>query len=148
PRRSLPAEPPLERGLRLGPVVVDHGVPRRVAPLAAAHELVLAGDAFEPRAQLLERRPRALVRRVRLELDAEVALVLERVPQEEVLGFGVRVRSRARPSPRASRRRSRRTTPSRAARRRARAGACGRRLRASRPASRAPAASARSTRPS
>src|SRR5207244_3599966 len=78
--------------LCLGPVVADHGVPRRVAPRAAADELVLPGHALERRAHLLEGGTRALVRRVRLELDPEVALVLERVPQKEVLGFGVRVR--------------------------------------------------------
>src|SRR5262249_3865265 len=63
-----------------------------VAPLAAANELVLARDALERRAHLLERGARALVRRVRLELDAEIALVLERVPHEEVLRLRIRVR--------------------------------------------------------
>src|SRR3954453_14114621 len=36
-----PAQLQLQARLHLRPVVVDHRVPRRVAPLAAAHELVL-----------------------------------------------------------------------------------------------------------
>src|SRR6478736_6598944 len=86
------AQPLLEPRLHLRPVVVDHRVPGRVTPLAAAHELVLTRDALERRAHLLERGTRALVQGVGLELDAEVPLVLERVPQEEVLRLGVRVR--------------------------------------------------------
>src|SRR5579875_1152312 len=92
--RSLPPpEPPLEARLHLRPVVVDHRVPRRVAPLAAADEHVLAEDPLEPRRERGEGGPRPLVRRVGLELDPEVALLLERVPQEEVLRLGVRARS-------------------------------------------------------
>src|SRR6476469_5880778 len=86
------AQPVFEPRLHLRPVVVDHRVPGRVTPLAAAHELVLTRDALERRAHLLERGTRALVQGVRLELDAEVPLVLERVPQKEVLRLGVRVR--------------------------------------------------------
>src|SRR4029077_17210639 len=86
------AQPLLEPRLHLRPVVVDHRVPGRVTPLAAAHELVLTRDALERRAHLLERGTRALVQGVGLELDAEVPVVLGRVRQEEVLRLGVRVR--------------------------------------------------------
>ena len=44
-----PPQPSLEARLHLRPVVVDHRVPRRVAPLAAADEHVLAEDALERR---------------------------------------------------------------------------------------------------
>src|SRR5205814_9310339 len=78
---------------RLRPVVADYAVPRRDATFAAAHEHVLAEDALELGRERRQSGPGPLVRGVRLELDEEVALVLECVPQEEVLRLGVRTRS-------------------------------------------------------
>src|SRR5262249_49352310 len=85
-----PPEPAFEALLHRGPVVVDHGVPRGVAPFAAADEHVLAEDALELRRERRERRPRPLIRGIRLELDPEVALVLEGAPHQEVLRLLVR----------------------------------------------------------
>src|SRR5215471_18551602 len=75
-RSLLPAEAKLKARPHVRPVVVDNRVPRRVAPLAAAYQHVLAEHAFELGRKGGESCPRALVRRVRLELDPEVALVL------------------------------------------------------------------------
>jgi hypothetical protein len=53
---------------------------------------VLAEDALEDRRQRGERGTRAVVARVGLELDAPVALVLERVPHQQQLRADVRAR--------------------------------------------------------
>src|SRR5437763_15484145 len=84
-----PGQPLFKARLHPRPVVVDDGVPRRVSPLAAAHQHVLAEHALELGRERGQRGPRARVRRLRLELDAEVALVLERMLQEEVLRLGI-----------------------------------------------------------
>src|SRR5436190_514112 len=90
PRSSAPIEARQQARLHRGPLVVDHGVPGRVAALAAADEHVLAEDTLELSRQRRECRPRPVVARIRLELDPEVALVLERVLHQEQLRLGVR----------------------------------------------------------
>ena len=99
-----------------GPVVVRDGIPRAVAVLAVADEHVLAVDPLEGRSQRIERAARALVHRVRLELDTTAA------PASRMRGAA------AGTSPRRSRRCSRRrdeATSSRSRRIRALAGARG-----------------------
>ena len=83
-------EPPLQRGLHRGPVVVDHRVPGGVAPLAAADDHVPAVDALELRRDRGQSSAGTFVLRVGLELDPPRAERLEGVAQEQVLGLGVR----------------------------------------------------------
>src|SRR5436189_3693209 len=77
-----------EARLHYRPVVVDHGVPRRVAALAAADEHVLAEDALELRRQGGEGGARAIVAGVGLELHPQESLVLERVLHQQELRLG------------------------------------------------------------
>src|SRR5437762_7098435 len=85
-------DPAFERGLHVGPVVVDHGIPRRVAPLAAADDHVLAVDPFELCRQRGEGPAGTLVFRIGLELDPAKRQLLERVPQQQVLRLDVGAR--------------------------------------------------------
>jgi hypothetical protein len=59
-----------QRPLYALPVVVDHRVPRRVPPFAAAHDHVFAKDALELSRQRRKRGAGAAVVRIRLELDS------------------------------------------------------------------------------
>src|SRR5207253_10841296 len=64
---GVKAEPLLETRAHGRPVVVDHRVPRGVAPPAAADEPVLAVDTFELGREGGERGTGPFVQRVRLE---------------------------------------------------------------------------------
>src|SRR2546423_14343645 len=88
----LPGESRFESRLHDRPVLVDHCVPRGVAPLSPAHEHVPAKHSLERRRQARQRGTCPSVRRVRLELDAREALLLERVLQQEILRLRVRAR--------------------------------------------------------
>ena len=81
----------------VGPLVVEHAVPGRVAALAAADEHVLAVDALELRRQRRHRAARALVARVGLQLDAEAAESLEGVLEHQQLRLDVRAGAPGRP---------------------------------------------------
>src|SRR5438477_3663812 len=86
-------EAPFEVRLHLGPLVVDDRVVGRVAHVAVLDQHVLAEDPLELRGKSGERRPGALVARVRLELDAHAAEPLEGVPQHQQLCLDVRART-------------------------------------------------------
>src|SRR5688500_16240316 len=77
PRSALLVETPLEQRSHDGPIVVGDAVVGGVAPLAPAHEHVAPENSLEAGGDGLERGPRSLVARVRLELDADAAEALE-----------------------------------------------------------------------